>query len=369
MPSGNSGQPAAGANPSPQDSKKKLTVVIAAVVAVVLIVVATVAFNLHRSSKPTSNGGNPKITSQPKKSSNSDDMKTYGLSQLLKRGQSIWFVSDKEPTKTTAPYVLVFDKGKVTRYGTAYGKYRAFNYSDLKGVKSGQLLQKIRQWDRKNFESTIKMYSDQLQKRLDRLQQHVQSNSPYCTATTDDTQSAGSTSKADPGCKREMADVKASMANLKTFKYRAPEPGAYKLSIETDDTGNVTKLEHVQFSGGNLRIEDVTPSEGVKPNPDIDSYGSYTEQALEDVPGGSKVSKEPVDTYSLKWGEGKYGENLTGMARPYQVYDKTYDGLCYVDPDNHLTETFMLQMAPDGKSLPTRVMLDQPGAKGVKIVS
>lgn len=356
-PGGEPKQLPANSGSEPQGSKKKIVIIVAAVVAVVLIVVAALAFNMHRSSKPSSNGGNPGTTSQSGKSSNSDDLKTYGLSQLLKGDQTIWFVSEEAPTKTTAPYALVFDKGKVTEYGAQYGEYRAFNYSALKGVKSSQLLQKLKQLDQKNFENAIKMDINELQQRLDSVQKEAQSNDAYCAAVADiNFPSDNSVSKADPGCKREIADVKTSIAKLKTLKYQAPKPGTYRLTLETDDTGNATKLEHVWIDAGYLGIEQKTLS--------TDTYGSYASP----YDGGDQEPKHPVDAYSLTWAKGENDLKLSGMARPYRVYDKTYDGLCYSVPDDG-AKAFMLQMAPDGKSLPTRVMLDQPGAKGVKIVS
>lgn len=301
-------------------------------------------------------------------------MKPTVLSKYLNSGRSIWFIGDKPTKNSFIRVVLVFEKGKVTTYDVNPSE---FTYASLRGMSDNELLPKLKSSAREEFAQQNKKREDDVNKTIQSLEREINDpNEKACVAVGDqqDYDLYGAhyeASAADPGCKRELSDLKVSLTNIEMSKFKNPEPQPFSLSITTDDTGNTTTYETLHFTANQLLFTHdgkLREDDGDKKDTDHHSYGMFTNKEGDECPDSGICRKGQAFYDTPKWKQGDRVMGFAGASGAYPVYDKTFYGFYNSKDKSEDDRTYALQMLSKGQSF-TMPSFDGPDSKGVKIDS
>lgn len=145
--------------------------------------------------------------------------------------KGLWFVTgdEKAPGKDQSiNAILYFDgEGNVTHYDTA-----GLVFSDLKDLSDEQILENVEDWDKKSFDTWVENRINEFNSMINR-------------AETENTH--GNELRAE-GLKARIAFLQDECRKIKALEYQAPKTVPFKLSIETDDSGNNTAEETLSYT-------------------------------------------------------------------------------------------------------------------------
>ncbi|MDF7664880.1 hypothetical protein [Bifidobacterium sp. ESL0745] len=246
----------------------------------------------QRTEPKSESNTNGSDNSQQKTKPTEPEPRTF--SEIFNGKQSIWFASNEITKDAHFRYVLVFDHGKVTTYPFSWGTLGdqlklvgGYGFADLRGVPMNQVLAKVQEMDRGSFDKQV-----ELGKNLNQKEHND----------------------------KAVAEFQAMEGH-----YPVPVPTDFKLSVQTDSTGNNVISEKLVWK--RTRCEWHTNVEGV-----------HMEQ---------EETEEPVEFKGYGSSSGPGGGTQT-------VYDKNFTGT-----------SGLVRMSSTGEQLPTIPEFDRVGAPGV----
>ena len=144
--------------------------------------------------------------------------------------KGLWFVTDEgeAPGKDQQiEAILSFDgDGNVTHYDVA-----DLDFGDLKDLSDEEIFNRLNEWDRKGFDEWVK-------NRLHELDVQIEDNEAWDPANPVQAENKSA----------RIAGLKETRGQIEALEYQEPKAVPFKLSIETDDSGNNTAEETLSYT-------------------------------------------------------------------------------------------------------------------------